>query len=207
MKIRYKISLFIIAFLALIFLLMYIYRMNRVPTEVVNESKILLEIKDYGYKINDNESDYYKDTFKELVDLLGTPEFDMNIYRDLIAKLFVIDLYSLGTKINKYEVTSMQYFYPIKQEMHRNKVIDNFYNLMEDNSYGKRDQELPIVKEVNIMGTEDLSYTINEVELPAVKISLSIDYEKDLGYDTKGEVTLALENNRWYVVSYNGYLE
>ena len=206
MKRPYKVSLIVIALITLGFLLWYIYGMNRVP-KVVNKSEVESEIKDFGYKINDNESKYYKDTFKELEELLNQDEHDDSKYCELIAKLFVIDLYSLDTKINKYEVSSVQYFYPERQEMHRNKVIDNFYNMIEDNSYGKRTMELPIVSNTEVLGTEEVTYTIDEVEYPGVKIEIEISYEKDLCYDKKGSFTLIKKDNKWWVVSFEGVKE
>ena len=206
MKRPYKVSLIVIALITLGFLLWYIYGMNRVP-KVVNKSEVESEIKDFGYKINDNESKYYKDTFKELEELLNQDEHDDSKYCELIAKLFVIDLYSLDTKINKYEVSSVQYFYPERQEMHRNKVIDNFYNMIEDNSYGKRTMELPIVSNTEVLSTEEVTYTIDEVEYSGVKIDIEISYEKNLGYDKKGSVTLIKKDNKWWVVSFEGAKE
>ena len=135
MKTKFKISLIIIAFLLIIsigFMLLFGKNKNK---EVVNVSSVLYEIKEYGYHVNDNASSYYKNTFKELMNLLEKDEFEDEEYLTLIAKLFIIDLYSLDSKINKYEVTSSQYYYSDKQEMFKLKVIENFYNLMEDNSY------------------------------------------------------------------------
>ena len=203
MKAPYKVSLIVIALVTLGVLLWYIYGMNRVP-KIVNKSEVESEIKDFGYKINDNESTYYKETFKELESLLSSKDYDDNTYRDLIAKLFVIDLYSLDTKINKYEVSSVQYFYPERQEMHQNKVIDNFYNIIEDNSYGKRTMDLPVVSNTEVLNTEEVTYTIDDVEYPGVKTDIEISYEKDLGYDKKGSVTLIKKDNKWWVVSFEG---
>ena len=206
MKTPYKTSLTIIALITLGFLLWYIYGMNKVP-KVVNKSTIESEIKDFGYKINDNESKYYKDTFKQLEQLLNQKDYDDNTYRDLIAKLFVIDLYSLDTKINKYEVSSSQYFYPSKQQMHQNKVIDTFYNIIEDNSYGKRTTSLPLVSQVTITNTDETTYKINDLDYSGYQITLDISYAKDLGYDTKGNITLIKEDNKWWVVSFTGLKE
>ena len=207
MKLQYKISLVVIATVIIMGILWYVSGMNRTGSKVVNKSEVQEEIKEFGYKINDNESTYYKDTFKELKNLLSNPDYDDNAYRDLVAKLFVIDLYSLGTKINKYEVSSIQYFHPDKQTMHQTKVIDNFYNMIEDNSYGKRSMELPIVSEVTIDEVLDTTYKLGDEEMPASEVDLSIAYEKDLEYDTYGKVILVKVENKWWVVSFEGLKE
>ncbi len=207
MKLQYKISLVVIASLIIMGILWYVSGMNRTGSKVVNKSEVQEEIKEFGYKINDNESTYYKNTFKELKNLLSNPDYDDNTYRDLVAKLFVIDLYSLGTKINKYEVSSIQYFHPDKQTMHQTKVIDNFYNMIEDNSYGKRSMELPIVSEVTIDEVLDTTYKLGDEEMPASEVDLTMAYEKNLGYDTYGKVTLVKVENKWWVVSFKGLKE
>ena len=203
MKMKFKISLFVIAFFLIISIgLVFISKSK--SKEVVNVSNVLYEIKDYGYHVNDNASSYYKNTFKSLMKLLENDDYDDEEYLSLVAKLFIIDLYSLDSKINKYEVTSSQYYYSDKQEMFKLKVIENFYNLMEDNSYDDRDQILPKVKNVEIVSIEDGVYTLGENEVDSKVVKINISYEKDLSYDESGIITLVKESNKWAVVGYEG---
>ena len=120
-----------------------------------------------------------------------------------VAKLFVIDLYSINYKINKYEVTSVQYFYSTKREMHRQKVLDNFYTFVEDNSYNDRKQDLPEVKNVEVTSTKKDKYKLGEEKVDSYVVELSIEYVKDLGYDKKAEVTLVHDGDNISVVSYS----
>ena len=203
MKTKFKISLFVIAFFLIISIgLVFISKTK--SKEVVNVSNVLYEIKDYGYHVNDNASSYYKNTFKSLMKLLENDDYDNEEYLSLVAKLFIIDLYSLDSKINKYEVTSSQYYYSDKQEMFKLKVIENFYNLMEDNSYDDRNQILPKVKNVEIVSIEDGVYTLGENEVDSKVVKVNISYEKDLNYDESGIITLVKESNKWSVVGYEG---
>lgn len=203
MKTKFKISLLVIAFFLIISIgLVFISKTK--SKEVVNVSNVLYEIKDYGYHVNDNASSYYKNTFKSLMKLLENDDYDDEEYLSLVAKLFIIDLYSLDSKINKYEVTSSQYYYSDKQEMFKLKVIENFYNLMEDNSYDDRDQILPKVKNVEIVSIEDGVYTLGENEVDSKVVKVNISYEKDLNYDESGIITLVKESNKWAVVKYEG---
>lgn len=203
MKMKFKISLFVIAFFLIISIgLVFISKTK--SKEVVNVSNVLYEIKDYGYHVNDNASSYYKNTFKSLMKLLENDDYDDEEYLSLVAKLFIIDLYSLDSKINKYEVTSSQYYYSDKREMFKLKVIENFYNLMEDNSYDDRDQILPKVKNVEIVSIEDGVYTLGENEVDSKVVKVNISYEKDLNYDESGIITLVKESNKWAVVGYEG---
>jgi len=111
-----------------------------------------------------------------------------------VAKLFIIDLYSIDYKINKYEVTSTQYFYSDKRDMHRAKLLDTMYKSVEDNSYGDRKQELPIVKKVEMISVDNNSYEYNDtVDNNAYYLTMSITYDKNLGYPS--EVDLVLIHN------------
>ena len=112
--------------------------------QLVNKVSAYDYIEKYGYVLNDNVTTYYKDEFQKLK---GLEEEDK--ISEQVAKLFVIDLFSINYKVNKYEVTSAQYYYSDKREMFRNKVIDQLYNFVIDNSYDDRKQELPEVKEVS----------------------------------------------------------
>ena len=120
-----------------------------------------------------------------------------------VAKLFVIDLFSIKYKVNKYEVTSVQYFYSTKRDMHRQKVLDEFYTFVEDNSYGDRDQELPEVKNVEVTNIKTDKYKLDEEKVDSYVVDLSIEYVKDMGYDKKGEVILVKDGNNISVVSYS----
>ena len=171
---------------------------TRNHTEVVNSTSVYDSIEKYGYTLNDNATDYYKKEF----DALKTIEEDKDIATQ-VAKLFVIDLYSINYKINKYEVTSMQYFYSDKKDMHRQKVLDTIYRYVEDNSYGDRNQELPEVSEVIVKEEKKDTYKLGDEKRDVFVVTLGISYVKDLGYDKLAEVTLAKDGNNYSVVSYD----
>ena len=175
------IILFVIAFVVL-----YIYGyLQRKGDEVVNTSTEYDSIEKYGYKIYDNATQYYKDEFAKLKDMEDEEEIASQV-----AKLFAIDLLSIDYKINKYEVTSMQYYYSDKQEMFRQKVLDNFYNFVVDNSYDDRKQELPSVKEVKVLKTSKDKYQLDKQKVESYVVLLSVDYVKNLGYDDEVSITL-----------------
>lgn len=184
-------------------IIFYLYGTLQKKEEPTNVSVIENTINNYDYYINDNASEYYKNEFNNLKTLLEESEApDDNNYVSLIAKLFVIDLMSFNDKINKYEVTSSQYFLDTKQSMYTNKVVDNFYNIIEDNSYDDRKQDLPEVSEVVITDIENGTYTIDDVEYNTYIMAIDITYVKDLGYDKKVVVTLIKKDNKYYVVKY-----
>jgi len=175
------IVLFFIAFIVL-----YIYGyLQRTGDEIVNTSNEYDKIEKYGYVIYDNATDYYKEEFAKLKELENEEDIATQV-----AKLFAIDLLSIDYKINKYEVTSTQYYYSNKQEMYRQKVLDNFYNFVVDNSYGDRNQDLPNVKEIEVVKTSTSTYELGEEKVDSYVVLLNISYEEDLGYDDNVKITL-----------------
>ena len=185
----------------------YFYGTLQRKEEPVNVSKVENNIPDYEYYINDNASPYYKDEFAKLKEILEADEIDDNAYITQLAKVFVIDLLSLNNKINKYEVTSSQYFNATKKDMFINKVVDNFYDYIEDNAYNDRKQLLPEVSEVIMNELKTTTYKMKEESIPAYEISVDVTYVSDLGYDKKVDIILTKEDNKYSVVAYNSISE
>ncbi len=180
------------------FVILYIYGyLSRSKDELVNKVSAYDSIEKYNYVLNDNVTTYYKDEFQKLK---GLEEEDK--ISEQVAKLFVIDLFSINYKVNKYEVTSSQYYYSDKREMFRNKVIDQLYNFVIDNSYNDRKQELPEVKEVTITDTKKDTYKLGAEKRDCYVVKVSISYVKNLDYDTKAKIILVKDNNNMSVVSY-----
>ena len=180
------------------FVILYIYGyLQRDKSEITNKVNALDSIDKYNYVLNDNVTTYYKDEFHNLKGLENEEDI-----ANQVAKLFVIDLFSINYKVNKYEVTSTQYYYSDKREMFRNKVIDSLYNFVIDNSYNDRKQELPEVKEVNITETKKDTYKLGDEKRDSYVVKLTISYVKDLGYDTSAKVILVKDNDNMSVVSY-----
>ena len=180
-------------------LVLYIYGyIMKNKNEAVNTTKVYDSIEKYGYTLNDNATDYYKKEFAELKNIENEKDVATQV-----AKLFVIDLYSINYKINKYEVTSMQYFYSDKRDMHRQKVLDTIYKYVEDNSYDDRKQDLPEVSEVIVKEEKEDQYKMADEKKDAYVVTLGISYVKDMGYDKLAEVILVKDGDNLSVVSYD----
>lgn len=201
MKKKYKIILVII----FIFLLgasglaAYKYfstKDNKTPITV----NLLDTISEYGYSIDDRDSDYYKDEYNVLKDLLTSDKINEEEYAKQVAKLFVIDLYSIKTKVNKYDIGGLEYFYSTKTDMYKQKVMDQLYELVKDDSYGDRKQELPLVTNVEIINSTKDTYLKDDDEVDCYNIKLSITYETDLGYDKEAMVTITKDGIKQSVV-------
>lgn len=200
-----KIYLFIIliVLIALIGVFVYFFVKNKNS----NESREVIEvvsldtIEGYNYHLNDRDSEVYKKYFYELKTILSDSEnIDFEAYARVLSSMYVIDLYSLYNKLNKYDVTVSDFINPENVDNFRLKVSDTLYKYLEDDTNGKRNQELPKVKEVNVEEVSNKSFKIDEIEYSGYVVKLSWSYEKDLGYDTEATLDLIKRDNKIYVL-------
>lgn len=166
-----------------------------------NTVEVVDRIETFGYQLEDRDTAIYKTTFIELKKVLDNTEIDYEAYARFLAKLFLIDLYTLDNKISKYDVGALDFIYEAEREKFKNKLLDTMYKLVLDNSNHERKQELPVVKSVDIEKLEKTKYKKGTVEFDGFKINAKIQYEKNLGYDNHVVLTIIREENKLYVVS------
>lgn len=210
MRKRYKIGLIIIGILlvvAVAFGVAKIFFPKEEEKGEVNVSSVISNITDYGYTLDDRDTDYMKELFKELETILNESEVDYQAYAETLAKLFVTDFYTLDNKINKYDVGSLEYILSSSVDMFRQKAVDTIYRDILDNTYRDRIQDLPEITNVNIINTEEVTYTLNDEEVDAIKITMNYEYKEDLGYDTEGTIYLVRNANKLEVASYTPSIE
>ena len=201
MKKKIIISILIVVILIIGGLVAYklFHKKEEVPE--VKTIEVLDKITNYEYHLEDRDNEIYKDNFLKLKDLLEKEEIDYQEYASLITKLFLIDLYTIENKISKYDIGSLEFIYPEEKEKFQKKVMDTIYKLVEDNSFNTRKQELPVVKDVEVTDINNTKYKKGEVSLEGYKVSATIYYQKDLGYDKKVDLTLVKDENKVYVVN------
>lgn len=169
---------------------------------------VLDSIDNYGYDLNDNDSDLFADEYKKLKAILNKDEVDTEEYVKQVSKMFIIDLYSLDAKINKYNIGGKEFFYSDKVVMFEQKVMDTIYELMLDDTYGDRKQELPLVKSVDVQSAEKTVYKLGENKVDAYLVKLTWSYEKNMGYDYQGSVVLCKDGDvKWSVVDFQPTLD
>ena len=203
MKKKYKRILIIILIVVLLAIISFvIYKIllnNKTEEEVVN---VVDSISEYGYNLDDRDTELMKSTYEELKNILNSDEIDYEKYADTLARLFVIDLFTMNNKINKYDVGGTEYVYPDAIENFKLNVEDTIYKHMENNSSGKRKQDLPEVSSIDVLSTETGEYTIGENSFDSYIVNLSWQYVSDLGYDNNALITLINLDNKLYVVEY-----
>lgn len=206
MRKRYKIWLTIIVILLIFTIGIGVLKLfigsdnNKKPQNVTS---VITSIDEFGYTLDDRDTDYMKTEFKKLEEVISQEEINYEEYAKAIAKLFVIDFYTLNNKINKYDVGSLEYILSDKKDMFKNKVMDTIYGDIIDNTYKDRVQDLPEVTAVEIINYEVTEITLNKNKVESYKLTMKYTYKKDLGYDKEGTIYLVKNNNKLEVALYN----
>jgi len=169
----------------------------------LNEVKKSNTIRYYNYLLYEDDLDIYVSEFDKLKKNLESEEINYKEYAYSISKMFLIKIYSLGNLDNKYDVKGTEFIYPDAVENFKLNITNTLNKYVEDNSDNNRKQELPIVKSVNIVSDEKVTFKIDEKELDAYKIQAEIDYEKDLDYDKKAELIIVKDDKYLYIVEKN----
>ena len=205
MKKKILVILLVLVFLYCIGGVIYSVVIRQIDSvEKKEENSSIININNYDYSIDgDKVTSLYKKEFNSLKSNLESEEIDLNNYVTSIAKLYIIDLYSLNIKSNKYDVTASQYVYLEAIDNFKLKVSETLYKYIEDNSDGKRKQDLPEVSEVIINSIEESSYVIGSNEYQSFVVDIEWLYLKELGYDTHSIITLINDNNIISVVEEN----
>ena len=177
----------------------YKFNKEKDEPEVIKVSN-LDTIKGYDYTLNTNDTEYYKELFNKLKEVLEEKDVNDEEYAKLVSQMFICDLYSLDNKVNKYDVGGVRFLEKGFISNYKLNVQNTIYKYLEDNSNGNRDQKLPLVNEVKVLNTEKTNYKIGDNSYSGYKITLEWTYKEDLGYDSKGVVTLIKNGNNYYVV-------
>lgn len=189
--------LLIVLFILLFFCLKDIYQSLKKDTTV----KTLDSIESYNYTLNENDSEYFKEEFKNLKKILESDSIDEEEYASTLSKLFIIDFYSLNDAISKSDVGGIQFVYDEYRDSFLTKAKDTIYDYVESNLYGKRTQELPKVKEVEVTNIEKKEYDgEKEQDDEAYYVDVTITYEEDLDYPIECYFIWIHHNNKLELV-------
>ena len=202
MKKKYKILLIVIIILIVLIvasiIVLNVFN-NSSPAEPV---KVVDSIDEFGYTLDDRDTELMKSTYNELKNVLTQDEINYEAYAEVLAKLFVIDLFTMDNKVNRYDVGSTEYVYPDSVDNFKTNVEDTIYKTMENNSDGKRRQNLPEVSSIDDTSVETSTFEIGETTYDSYVVSLNWSYETNLGYDEFATITLIELDNKLYVVEY-----
>ena len=199
MQKRYKVTLKIIG-IFLFILLALIVAKKVFSSQEVPPAKVIDSIEKFEYTLDDRDTKLMKDNYNELKNILNTKEVDIEEYAKSIAKLFIIDLFTLDNKVNKYDVGGLEYVYPSVRNNYKLNVENTLYKAITVKA--NRTEALPIVKSIEVTNLKKDNYKLNNKEYTAFIIDLKWVYEKDLNYDKLGQVICLQEDSHIYVVEY-----
>lgn len=165
------------------------------------EVKVIKRIKDYNYNLNENETDLYKSEFDELSKVLSSDTVDYEEYAKLVAKLFIIDFYTLDNKLSKNDIGGTEF---IKDDMRDNFIEEarsTFYKYLEVKS-DDRNQNLPEVSKINDVSVvkTQFKYADKTTIENAYKVTISWSYVQDFGYETEAKMIIVKEDKKLYIV-------
>lgn len=209
MKKKYKITLIIIAtfiivcILGFILFLFVLKPQKEEEPPITNTATITNKIEGYDYTLDDRDTTLFEELFKELKENLESSEINEEEYATTLAKLFIVDLFTIDNKTSKYDIGGLEYLHADAKESFRSKILDTIYKTVEDNSDKERKQSLPIVKTIEVTNIEKTTYKKENNTQEAYEIELSWTYEKDLGYDNDAKITMIKEENKLSIVSYS----
>ncbi len=194
---RIVIFIFILVFICLV-VPVVIKVLDDVNKVVVKEE--VSKIDFYGYSLSNTDGEVYKKVYGELDDVLSKEEVDYSSYASLISKLFIIDVFTLDSKLTSTDIGGLEFVHDDFKANFSENLGATLYNHVLSNIDGKRTQKLPIVKDVTVNKVNEIKYTYNKVEYDAYEVDASIIYEEDLGYQKSIKLTLIRDDRILYVV-------
>lgn len=168
----------------------------------VNKVKEISSIKEYGYSLRENATDYYKELFKKLDKVLKKKEVNKDEYATLVSQMFLADFFNLDNKSSKNDVGGRQFVYTEYQDDFEKYAKDTMYKSVKNNVYGNRKQKLPIVSKVTVTKKDSESFKYGEnTDTNAYVFEFNIEYKSDMGYQEDGKLVLIHNDKKIEVVS------
>lgn len=204
----YKIGAIILLVLTLSIVGVYIYTENFNKDKNVNGKSVVVDkISEYNYTMDERDSKIFKSNFKELKKVLKNKDISYDKYAEYLAKLYIIDLYDINNKINKYDVPCLEYIFSSEKDKFSSMIKENFYSSLVDNSNKDRKQELPEVKSIELVSVSKKDVKLKDTSYEGYTVNLKWTYKKSMGYDEKAEVILVKDKGKLFVVKHTPIID
>ena len=192
----------VLALLILIGVILFGYLIFRVRNDFFKkqDKTVVDSIGLYGYTLEKTDTKLYENYFKELSKILNEKTIDYEKYAEYLSKLFIVDTFTLNNKLASTDIGGTEFIHPDLKENFKENMGNNMYRNIEVNLDGKRQQELPIVKDVTIDTIKEDKVKYNDKDYDGYIIKANIEYEKDLGYQTEIELTLIKDDKILYII-------
>ena len=126
MRKKYKVLLKLITFIFIVIVLILLGK-NFFLKENIKEAQVIDSINSFEYTLDDRDTKLMKDNYQELKEVLKENPINDEKYASSIAKLFIIDLFTLDNKVNKYDVGAIEYVYPDARSNFKLNATDTIY--------------------------------------------------------------------------------
>lgn len=157
----------------------------------VKEVKIENTIKKYNYNLKENKPKKYKEMFSELKKILSEDKVDEEKYVNQIARMFVYDFFSLNDKTAKTDVGGVEFVLDYTTDNFLENAENTYYKYVESNIYNNRKQKLPIVDDVTVESTENITFEYGETsDEKAYQVKVKWSYTDDSFSDYQNEAVL-----------------
>ncbi len=174
------------------------YMKTRTKLQVVS---VVSEIDHYNYTLESNATRIYKKYFKELEQELEDNKVDEENYASLIAKLFVIDYYTLNNKVTNKNIGGTQFIHSNLKNSFIDEASSTVYKYIKNNLYGNRKQKLPEVNDVEIEEIAQIEYQEGDYQDDsAYQVTVKVGYVDDYDYPEKVVLTMIHEENKLAIV-------
>ncbi len=171
------------------------------------KSKVVDSIKngDIDYVVSDTDTKLFKENFSELKKILSAKEIDNKKYAETVAKLFVIDFFTLSNKTSKNDVGGVQFVYGGYQKDFidgaRDSIYKQVHSLVTDD---KSNKDLPTVTKVKVYEVEEIKpYNMFDFEVEFFKedevgyiINLSWEYSDDNAFQREATIIVVPDGNK-----------
>lgn len=168
------------------------------------KKNVVDQIEKFSYTVSDTDTKLFKDTFKELKNVLNQKEIDNKEYAKLIGKLFIIDFYTLDNKITKNDVGGVQFVYTSYQADFIDKARDSIYKQVKSNLDDDRNQKLPEVSSVTVVSIEEVVPSVifeskdfkGDNEADCYEIKLSWTYKDNDNFQTEATIVVVRDADK-----------
>jgi len=204
-KKKFNKKIFVLIFIILLLLGCLILWIFLKPEKNNNNTDSPVQIKDnmenYDYYLTDNATSYYEELYGELKKILNEDTVDDKAFAEMIAKLFITDVFTLDNKVSSSDIGGLQFIHSKFKDDFINIAKTTLYSSVQSNIYGDRKQKLPVVTNVEIKNTKTSTFTYKKEQYDSYVINASISYKTDLKYPSSYKVTLIKNDKYWQVVS------
>ena len=162
--------------------------------------KVIKKIDKYDYSLKENASSLYKDEFDNLSKILGANEIDYEKYAESIAKLFIIDFYTLNNKLSKNDVGGIEFVHPDIRDNFIEHARSTIYRYIKFDKKNKSDfPEVSKISDIQLIETE-FTFKNDKSVVLAYKINIMWEYKEDMDYEKAANTILVKKDDKLYIV-------